>query len=215
MAAVVEVEAHNGVAGLQERAVNGVVGGRAAERLDVDGEIVGGDTVGGKQFCGAATGERFENVGVFDAFVVAGIAVAAVGGQRHVDVENLGFGLAAGLFGRVAFGVDVAERAAHGLAHGRGRGALGRDENDLVVLPVILAVEELLELWIQLREGFTEDEIGHGFLLHRNWGMWKRSEADCNTLAGKNEGCRMRDQGDSKVPQPDFLEAGTLATARS
>jgi hypothetical protein len=46
----------------------------------------------GKQLGAAAARERFHDVNVFHAFVVARVAKPAVVGQAHFQVENVVFG---------------------------------------------------------------------------------------------------------------------------
>ena len=79
MTAVIEVEAHDRVARLQERRINRAVGRRAAEGLHVDIEIIGRETIGGKQFGSSPARQSFEHIRIFDALVVARIAVATIG----------------------------------------------------------------------------------------------------------------------------------------
>ncbi len=137
MAAVVQVQPHDGVAGLQEGGVNGAVGGRAAEGLHIDVEVVGRYAIGGKQFGSAAAGERLQQIGIFDAFVIARVAITAVMGQFQRHIHNVGFALAAALFAGVAFGVDVGKGAAHGRAYRIRRGALTGNQDDAALLPPV------------------------------------------------------------------------------
>ena len=110
VAAVVQCHAHDGIARLQQRLLDGDVGRRAGERLDVDVDLVGGDVVGSKRFGAAPPGQRFNHVGVLHAPVVAPVTVAAVVGQVVLVVQNLVLGQPAGLRVGVALGVDVHQR---------------------------------------------------------------------------------------------------------
>ena len=160
--AVEEVHAHDGLAGLDERLVDGVVGGCAGERLHVDEDLFGLDVVGGKGFGAAPVGERFDQVGVFGALVVARVGEAAEGGEALGQVEDLCFRHTLGGFGRVALGVDVLEGGGHGFAHRQGCLALGGDEDQLVVLALRLDLGQFVNFGVKVGKGTAEKEIGHG-----------------------------------------------------
>ena len=64
--------------GLQQRGVDGVVGRRAAQRLDVDIKMIGADAIGGKQLGGPAARQCLQDIGILDPFVIARIAEAAI-----------------------------------------------------------------------------------------------------------------------------------------
>src|SRR5258706_15704226 len=107
MPAVQQVQAHNCIAGSDQRMIDGVVGRAARERLHVDENLVGGYAVGGEGLGAAPAGQGFDGVGVFDALVVARVGIAPVMGQAAWVIEDFFVGHQARLFIRVAFGVDV------------------------------------------------------------------------------------------------------------
>ena len=118
VAALEQVHAHDGVAGLQERVVDGQVGGRARERLDVDVDVLVGHPLVGEDQRGAALRQRLDEVDVVDALVEAAVGVAAVVGELVGVVEEQVLVVARHAQGRIAFGVDVVEDRAEGLADG-------------------------------------------------------------------------------------------------
>ena len=159
MAAVVQVQAHDLVARLQESGVDGAVGRRAAQRLDVDVQIVGADAVGGEQLGRPPPGQRLDDVGVLDALVIARIAVAPVVGQLHVDVGDLGFGLAAAFLARITFGIDVAKAAAHDLRDGLRGFAFTGDQDDGRGLAGLLPIQNLLDGTIKFSRCPAKDKV--------------------------------------------------------
>ena len=88
MSAVEEVHAHHRVAGLDEGMVHGVVGGSTRKRLHVDVDLVRADAVGGKRLGAAADRQRLDQVGIFDALVIARVGIAAVMGQLGGVIED-------------------------------------------------------------------------------------------------------------------------------
>ncbi len=75
-----QVHAHDGIARVDQGGVDGVIGRRAGKRLDVDKDAVGREGRGGKGFGAAPAGQGLDDIGVFDAFVIARVGVAPVSG---------------------------------------------------------------------------------------------------------------------------------------
>ena len=87
MAAVGEVHAEDGVAGLERGHIDGHVGLRAGVRLDVG-------VIGAEKFFGAIDGEMFGDVHEFAAAVIAlaGIAFGVFVGEHRAHGFHDGFG---------------------------------------------------------------------------------------------------------------------------
>ena len=123
-----ERQAHHHVAGFDQRFVHGVVGGRARQRLHVDEDARRADGGRGKAFGAAAAGQRFDDVGIFHALVIARIAIAAIVAELLVVVEDLLLGLRARARIGIAFGVQVVQRRHQRFAHGFGHGRFAGDQ---------------------------------------------------------------------------------------
>ena len=95
VAAVQQAHAHHHVARLHQRIVDRAVGRRAGERLDVGPDLLGRDAVGGKRLGRAAAGQRFHDVGVLDALVVA--LGRSCGGRSPVGLRSPGSALPSAL----------------------------------------------------------------------------------------------------------------------
>ena len=66
-----QVHAHDRVADIQQGGVDGVVGGSAGQRLHIDEELVGAESIGGEELGSAPPRQRLDHVGEFRAFVIA------------------------------------------------------------------------------------------------------------------------------------------------
>ena len=161
VAAVEQVHAHDGVAWVDQGGVDGVVGRGAGERLDVDEQALGGEGRGGKGFGAAPAGQRFDDIGVFDALVVARVGIAAVVGQTLGVIEDLILAHHARLVVRVAFGVDVLELRAQRFAHGRGGGAFAGNEDQFANLAFGFDLDEFIDGRIEVGKRTLKQEISH------------------------------------------------------
>ena len=72
------MKSHDRLAQVDQGLIDGVVGGRAGERLHIHVDLVGAVTVGRECLGGAPAGQRLHGVGVLNALVVARVAGAAV-----------------------------------------------------------------------------------------------------------------------------------------
>ncbi len=105
-----QVHAHDRIARLQQRCIHGAVGWRAGKWLHIHEQIVGAHALVGEKLCAAAACQRFDDVGVLCAFVVALVASAAILRQPLVVVQQFLLAEVAGAVQGVAFCVDVHER---------------------------------------------------------------------------------------------------------
>ena len=160
--AVQQGESHDGIAGRDQRMIDGIVGGSAGERLHVDENLVGADAVGGESLGAAAARQRFDGVRVFDALVMARIGIAPVMRQAARVIENFLVGHQARLFVRVALGVDVLEGRAHGFAHGQRGLAFGCDQDQLAGLALGFELGQLINVGIKVGKAAAEEEVRHG-----------------------------------------------------
>src|SRR5690606_33743740 len=135
VAALQQVHAHNRVADVDQRGENGAVGGRAGKRLHVYIQAIGVVFLGGEQLGGAATSQRFDDVGVFRALVITLVRNTPVLRQTRVIVQNFGLSHGARLIQRIAFRVDVVKSRANRLAHRRRHSAFGRNHDQIPRLP--------------------------------------------------------------------------------
>ena len=124
----------------------------------------GASAVGGERLGRPLPGERLDHVGVLDALVIPVVAEAAVAGQLHLVVQDLGLRKTVGVRVGIPFGVNVLEDRAQRFAHGLGRLALGRDQDDLARLALGLEADQLVDVGVKGLEGRGE-EIKHGVLL--------------------------------------------------
>jgi hypothetical protein len=154
---VEEVHAHYRAARRDQGSIDGAVGGRAGQGLDVRPDLLWGDCGSGKGFGRAAPGQRLDDVDILDPLVVAEIGVAPIIGQLLLVVENLIFWCAVDAGIGVAFGVDVLKDRAQRFAHG-GRGlALGRDQDQLAPLPLGLIFNQAGDGRVQGFEAALEE----------------------------------------------------------
>ncbi|OQA93267.1 MAG: hypothetical protein BWY25_03114 [Chloroflexi bacterium ADurb.Bin222] len=114
----VQRQREHGIAGIEQGHLYRGVGGRAGERLDVHEELFRFDAVGSENFGGATARERFQDVGVFHALVVARVAVAAVASQLHLVIQKALLGQGAGALVGIALGVEMGEGRGGCLMHG-------------------------------------------------------------------------------------------------
>ncbi len=145
-----QVKSHDRVADAEQCLIHGVVGGSARKRLHVDVDLVSGKSVGGKGFGGAAAGERFDNVGIFHAFVIARVTVAAVIPQTGGVIENLFFAHPACFFVGVTFGIDVLERGHQSLAYRHRRGRFAWDEDQFAILALSLELSQSEDVGVEV-----------------------------------------------------------------
>ena len=121
MPAVQKVKSHDGFAQWDQRLVDRVVGRRAGEGLHVDVDLVRSEAVGGERLGSAAAGQCLDHIGVFDALVVARVAIAAIVAQTGRIIQDLFLGHPARVLFGIAFGIDVLEGRAECLAHSHRR----------------------------------------------------------------------------------------------
>jgi len=159
--AVQQVHAHQRVARLDQRAVDGAVGRRPAERLHVDPQIVRANRLGSEQFGGAAAGQALDDVGELGALVIARVGVAPVFGQAHVHRQNLVLAEGSPCVVRVPFGVEVVEGRADRLAHRHRHAGLGRDEVQAANLAQRLQINQRGHVWIEVGQAAPEKKVVH------------------------------------------------------
>ncbi len=68
--AMQQAHPQDGVAGIDQGGINRIVGRRSRERLHVDENVICGVTVGRKQLGAAPAGQLFDDIGIFNAFVI-------------------------------------------------------------------------------------------------------------------------------------------------
>jgi hypothetical protein len=161
MAPVEQIHPEDDVARLDQSVIDGVVGRRAREGLDVDEEVVRRLAVGGEQLGTAAPRQSLDGVGVFHPLVVARIGIAPVVGQPHLVVEDLRLVEAARLVVGIPLGIDVLKGGGQRLADGKRRGAFGGNQDQLARLPLGFNPAEVFDLGIELRERAAEEMIWH------------------------------------------------------
>ena len=154
-----QVHAHDGVAGIEQRAVYGVVGRRARERLYVDVEVVRAQPIRGEQLGSAAARQRFQNVGVLGSFVVALVGIAAELRQALFVIQDFALAHRARIVQRIALGVNVVKGRADGVANGEGHGALRRNQNQFFLLPRRLVADQFSHIRVQLIDAPAKEKV--------------------------------------------------------
>ena len=109
MAPLEEVHAHEGVARLHQRFQNGEVAGRARQRLHVDVNLLGWDSVGGEESRGSPLCQALDKVYIINALLEPSVRIAPVVDQLPICLEQGGFVILAHAGGGIAFRVDVIE----------------------------------------------------------------------------------------------------------
>ncbi len=156
-----QIHAQDGLARLDQGVVDRVVGRRAGERLHVDKQVIGLQTVGRKQLCAASAGQRLDNIGVLNSLVVAGVGVAAVVSELEFVIQQLPLRNPAGALGGIPFGVDVVEGAGQRLPHGGRRCALGGNQNQPAVLAFRFELRQLVNRRIEILQFAAEEKVRH------------------------------------------------------
>ena len=166
VSALGEGHAHEGVAGFQEGLVDGQVGWRSRQGLDVHVDVVGAHPVVGEALGDAPPGQALDEVHVFDALVEAPIGVAPVVGKLVVEVEEQLYRVPGHLPAGVAFGVDVVEDRAQRLPDGLGAVAFGGDEDDFSGLPLLLELDQARHIGVYFGQLSSENEVPITSILH-------------------------------------------------
>src|SRR5574338_156609 len=81
MPAVQKIQAHHRIARARQRRIDGVIGRSARKRLHVYKQAVGWVGWGSEYFGAAPPRQSLDHVGIFDAFIVARVGIAAVVGK--------------------------------------------------------------------------------------------------------------------------------------
>ena len=87
-----QVHAHDVLAWLHQSMIDGVIGRASREGLHIDIDIISFDIIRGKGFCAAPPRQGFDNIGIFDALVVAWVGIAPILGDAHIIIKDLFFG---------------------------------------------------------------------------------------------------------------------------
>ena len=153
---------HDRVVGFQQRLVDGVVGGRARERLHVDVQTVRRDARVGIKGRAATLGQRFHQVGVVVAAVVTAVAIAPEPRQLPGRVRQAFRRVAPHRAGGVALSVDAGQGRSQRRAHRGRRQAFRRNQDQLVALAAVFQGNQVRHQGIDIVEVLVEDEIGVG-----------------------------------------------------
>ena len=171
MAAHDQVHAHHRVADIQQGAVYSVVGGRAGKRLDIDVKVLRAQAVAGEEFRRPPPRQGLDDIGVFRAFVIALVRIAAEFRQALVIIEDFPLRLAARVFQRIALGIDVVKRRTEGIAHREGHGAFRWDEDEFFLLPGGFVPNQFRHIRVELVDAAAKEKVseshGWGRLLYR------------------------------------------------
>ena len=127
----------------------------------------------GEQLGGTTTRQRLDDVGVFCAFVVALVGVAAVFGQARVVVEDFRLRHRPRFVERIALGVDVVERRRERLAHRVRHGAFRRDQDQIALLTRGFVADQFGDIRVKFGEVAPKQKIivcRHSFSLRFVYG---------------------------------------------
>jgi hypothetical protein len=168
--AVHQIEAHHHVALIDQGLVDGRVGRRARERLDVDKQIANRHAGRAKGLGRAALGERFQDVDVVGAFIVAPVRITPEVSQLRVVVEQLGLAQRAHVRVRVALGIQVVKDRADRLKHRMRRRRRARDHHQFAKLAGLLMLDELGDGGVDFGQAATDQIVIHGMSLGARMG---------------------------------------------
>ena len=160
-----QVHAHDRVARVDQRVIHRVIGRRARKRLYVDKDIIGRDAIRGKSLGATPARQRFDDVGVFDAFVIARVRITAEMAKLGGVIHDFGFTHLACIFIRVPFSVDILERRCQRLAHCQGRLAFAGDQDQLASLAFCFQLGQSKDGWVQIGQRTAKEKVCHNLLL--------------------------------------------------